>query len=405
MTRIALIAGTYLPERCSVADYTMHLCANLREYGVESSVLTSYYAAEAAYDPNAIGIVHGWRLADLFTLVRAVLASKAEVLHIQYTAKLYGFEPAILLLPMLLRMAGWRSPIVTTLHECEWQEWQPKNIFPPVEWLKQRKKFPLWGGEDGFLLTHSDVVIATNTDTKKVLHNRLPQKKNSVFHIPIAANVEVASIDHTTARQLLRENCNWCKDSVVIVCFGFLHPGKGLETLLPAFKQVYLTQPQARLLILGGFESLGLSGEDAKKYLVQLQALVNELDLAQLVHFTDYVNAQSASHYLTGADIGVLPCDRPLTLNSSSLLTLLAHGLPVVATQSQTLPIGHPVRLIPPSDIAALASQLQQLLNNPDQRSELGKAGIVFGQNFTWHNIIREHLDIYSYLASKPLLK
>ncbi len=392
MTRIALIAGTYLPERCSVAHYTMHLCNNLREYGVESSVLTSYYAAEAAYDPNAVGIVHGWRLANLFTLVRAVLASKAEVLHIQYTAKIYNFERAILLLPMLLRMAGWRSPIVTTVHESECHE-------------KQRKNFPWWDREDGFLLTHSNAVIATNPETEKVIHNRLPHKQNSVFHVPIAANVEVASIGHTTARQLLRENCNWSDDSVVIVCFGFVHPGKGLETLLPAFKQVSLTQPQARLLILGGFESLDLSGEDAKKYLVQLETLVNELDLLQLVHFTDYVNAQSASHYLTGANIGVLPCDRGVTLNSSSLITLLAHGLPVVATQSQTLPAGHPVRLIPPDNINALASHLLQLLNNPDQRSELGNAGIVFRQNFTWHNIVRDHLDIYSYLASKPLLK
>lgn len=392
MTRIALIAGTYLPERCSVANYTMHLCNNLREYGVESSVLTSYYAAEAAYDPNAVGIVHGWRLADLFTLLRAVLASKAEVVHIQYTAKIYNFERAILLLPMLLRTAGWRSLIVTTVHEYECQQ-------------KQRKNFSWSGGEDQFLLTHSNAVIATKPETEKVIHNRLPHKKNSVFYVPIAANVEVATIDRNTARQLLRENCNWSDDSVVIVCFGFLHPGKGLETLLPAFRQVFLTHPQARLLILGGVESFNLTGEDAKKYLVQLQTLVDELDLVQSVHFTDYLNSQSVSHYLTGADIGVLPCDRPVTLNSSSLLTLLAHGLPVVATQSQTLPIGHPVRLIPPSDIAALASELLQLLNNPDRRSELGKAGIVFGQNFTWHNITKAHLDIYSYLASKPLLK
>lgn len=389
MTRIALIAGTYLPERCSVADYTMHLSNNLRKYGVESSVLTSYYAAEAAYDPHAVGIVHGWRLFDLFTLVRAVLASKAEVVHIQYTAKIYNYEPAILLLPMLLRTAGWRSPIITTVHS-QWQH-------------KQRKNFPWSGGEDGFLLTHSNAVIATKPETEKVIHNRLPHKKNSVFYIPIAANVEVVSIDRTIARQLLRENCHWSNDSIVIVYFGFLHPGKGLETLLPAFRQVSLTQPQARLLILGGVESLDLTGEDAKKYLLQLQTLVNELDLVQSVHFTDYLNAQSVSHYLTGADIGVLPSDRPVTLNST-LLTLLAHGLPIVATESQTLPPGHPIRLIPPSDIAALASQLLQLLNHPDGRSKLGKAGIEFGQNFTWHNIIRDHLDIYSYLASKPRL-
>ncbi len=404
MTRIALIAGTYLPERCSVADYTMHLCANLREYCVEPIVLTTYYAAEAAYDPNAIGIVHDWRLADLFALVRAVHASKAEVLHIQYSAQIYGFERAILLLPMLLRMSGWRMPIVTTVHEYEWQEWQPKNIsLSSVKWLKMQG-FQWWDREDGFLLTLSNAIIATTTQTEKVIHNRLRRKKNCVFHIPIAANVEVASIDYTVARQLLRQNCNWSDDSLIIVCFGFLHPGKGLETLLPAFKQVSLTQPQARLLVLGGFDSLSLNGEDAKKYLVQLQALVSELGLLQLVHFTGCVSAQTASHYLTGADIGVLPGDRPHTLDTDSLLTLLAHGLPVVATQPPTLSAGYPVKLIPPSDIAALASQLLQLLNNPNQRSDLGKAGIVFGQNFTWQNIVRDHLDIYSYLTSKPML-
>jgi len=129
MTRIALIAGTYLPESCGVADYTAHLRAALRsEYGFQSVVLTTYYAAEAAYDPNAIGVVHGWRLADLWALVQAVHDSGADILHIQHAAGTYGFKRAIFLLPLLLRVTGWRSPIVTTVHEYGWWEWQIKSI-------------------------------------------------------------------------------------------------------------------------------------------------------------------------------------------------------------------------------------------------------------------------------------
>jgi glycosyltransferase involved in cell wall biosynthesis len=188
MTRIALIAGSYLPERCSVADYTAHLCAALRE-DCESVVLTTYYAAEAAYDPNAIGVVHGWRLADLPALVRAVHNSKADILHIQHTPGIYGFERAILLLPLLLKASGWRSPIVTTVHEYGW-------------WGQQRH---WWDRKGGFLLTLSDAVIVTNVNDETIIHNRLPKLKNPVFHIPIAANVEVEQTDG----RVFGQNFSW----------------------------------------------------------------------------------------------------------------------------------------------------------------------------------------------------
>ena len=404
MTRIAIIAGTYLPERSNLSDYTAQLCKNLREYCIESVVLTSYYAAEAAYDPNAIGVVHGWRLADLFALVQAVRASKAEILHIQYSGQSYGFNRAILLLPLLLRMAGWRSPIVTTIHEYGCWEWQPQKIPSQlVEWLKlQGQHCNWWDREDGFLLTRSDAIITTKAETKTVIDKRLPKLKKRVFHIPITSNVEVAPIDCTKARQLLRQNCNWCEDSLVIAFFGFVHPGKELETLLAAFKQISAIQPRARLLIVGGFESLALTGEDAKKYLLQLQTFVSEKSLSKVVHFTGYLSAQTVSHYLTGADIGVLPCDRALSLNST-LLTLLAHGLPVVATHTQTsLPVGHSVQLVPAGDITALASELLQLLNNPERRVKLGTGRILF-PNITWQSITKAHLDVYNDLANKPL--
>lgn len=196
MTRIAVIAGTYLPEKCYVSAYTSNLCNSLREHGIESVVLTTYYAAEAAYDPQALGVVHGWRFADLIALVQAVRASKADILHIQYSPQIYGYQPAILLLPLLLRIAGWRSLIVTTVHEYGCWEWQPQKIPRQiVEWLKQQGQHNYWWDrEDGFLLTRSDAVITTTTETETLIYKRLPRLKNLV-HIPIASNVEIAHGD------------------------------------------------------------------------------------------------------------------------------------------------------------------------------------------------------------------
>lgn len=64
--------------------------------------------------------------------------------------------------------------------------------------------------------------------------------------------VEVTPVAKDWARQKLRQTCNWSDDTAVAVFFGFLHPVKGIETLLLAFKQVVSVQPQARLLLIGG---------------------------------------------------------------------------------------------------------------------------------------------------------
>lgn len=400
---IAIVAGTYQPQRCGVAHYTACLRDTLSKQGIQSVILTTYSAAQSASDPNVKGVVQNWQLADLLPLMQAVHDSCVDVLHIQHAAGTYGFERAVFLLPLLLRATGWHGKIVTTVHEYGWWEWQPKGIPPQfLEWLKmwgQRRGW--WDREDGFLLTLSNAVITTNTDAEAVIHKRLPELSKCMYSIPIAANIEVAPINRDLAQQMLRKNCRWSDGSVVIAFFGFLHPVKGLETLLPAFKQVVALQPQARLLLVGGVESLALRAEDAKLYWDKLHALVAELDLLHLVHLTGYMSAETASHYLSGVDIGVLPFNHGVTLKSGSLMALLAHGLPVVATQLTSLPNRCPVRLVPPRDISALATGLMELVNNPAMRVQLGEAGCAFIQDFSWQDIGRSHRSVYENLYRK----
>ncbi|SRR5579883_358915 len=335
MIRVAIIAGSYEPKHCGVAHYTAHLRETMSQQSIQSIVLTTHAAAKEANSSDIKGVVKNWQFADLMSLMQAIHSTDVDILHIQHAAGTYGFERAIFFLPLLLKGTGYRKPIVTTVHEYGWWEWQPKNIPPQfLEWLKMwGQNHGWWDREDGFLLTLSNAIITTNAEAEKVIHQRLPQLRQRVFSIPIAANVEVTPTDPTAAHQQLRKICQWDLNTVVIVFFGFLHPVKGLETLLRAFQKVVTTHPQARLLLIGGVESLALPQEEAKRYWDKLHFLARELELSNKVHFTGYLNAETASEYLAGSDIGVLPFNHGLTMKSGSLLTLLAHNLPVVGTQ------------------------------------------------------------------------
>ena len=400
MTNIAFIAGTYQPHRCGVAHYTARLREELSKHGVETVVLTTHAAAEAVNEPHVRGVVQDWRLADLFFLVQAVKSTNADILHIQHAAGTYGFQRPVFLLPLLLQVFGYRKPIITTIHEYGWWEWEPALIPPQLlEWLKvwgQRRRW--WDREDGFLLTLSEAMITTNADAQRVILERLPNYSNRLYRIPIGANVEVAPIERVEARKWLRQQYQWSDNTTVITFFGFLHPVKGIESLLAAFKPVAAQKP-VRLILVGGVESLALPREEAKKYSNKLHTLVEDLELTQRVAITGYLEAEAASYCLSGGDIGVLPFHHGVTLKSGSLLTLFAHGLPVVATRPDRPDFDLDDSLlyaVPPRNVEALTAALLKLVDDQKMRLRLAANGYNFVRRFTWTDIAQKHLDIYS---------
>jgi polysaccharide biosynthesis protein PslF len=211
MSRIAFVAGTYLPASCSVSDYTARLHACLRDRGMESVVLTTHYAVEAAYDPHALGVVHGWRWTDLKALVKAVWNSGADALHIQYHPRIYGYRAAILLLPLLLRLSGWRSPIIVTVHEYGSWEWQSQVL--PAQfsaWLKRwGQRYQWWDRESGFLLTLSDAVITNIPEAKSLIQARLPNMDRRLHAATEPIDCPEKQTQQGETSQVCIESFNW----------------------------------------------------------------------------------------------------------------------------------------------------------------------------------------------------
>jgi glycosyltransferase involved in cell wall biosynthesis len=328
------------------------------------------------------------------------------VVHVQHAAGTYGFKRAVFLLPPLLRAAGCHAPLVTTVHEYGWWEWEPRGVPPRVveaikTWGQRRGA---WDREDGFLLTGSDALLTTNTHAEEAIKERLPWLAPRLRRIPLVANVDVAPVGRDEARNEARSRYGWPPDAEVIAYFGFLHPVKGIENLLEAYKKVIASRPKARLLLIGGVESLALGGE-ADWYWNKLGALVEELGLDGRARLTGYLPEREASRVLSGADVGALPFNEGVTLKSGTLLALFAHGLPVVATRPDLpepdLEDGRLVRLADRRDPPGLAATLLELLADAPQRARLGEAGRSYTRGFSWSAMAERHEEVYEAVLGK----
>lgn len=404
MTHVAIVAGTYRPERDGVAHYVLRLREALTGRGISSVVLTTREAAREMRDGGVRGIVDGWGPGDLPALVRGIrdaVREGADMVHVQHAAGTYGFRRAVFFLPPLMRAAGVRVPVVTTVHEYAWWEWEPRGVPPAlVEAAKiwgQRRG--LWDREDGFLLTGSDGLVTTNAPAENAIRERLPSLAGRLRRIPLTANVDVVPIRGEDARREARSRFGWPANAEVVAYFGFLHPVKGIENLLEAHARLLKQRPRARLILIGGAESLALPGEEASSYRNGLEKLVLGLGLGDTVAITGYLPEDEASRLLSGADVGVLPFNQGVTLKSGSLLTLLGHGLPTVVTRSDPpepdLSDDGFTRAVERRDIPDIAHAISGLLADPTERERLAEGGRGYVHNLSWPTTAESHEEVY----------
>lgn len=142
-----------------------------------------------------------------------------------------------------------------------------------------------------------------------------------------------------------------------LVYVGRLSPEKGVRYLLRAL---------GRLRDAGGpMPILTVLGDGPER--ATLEALVDELQLRNVVSFAGHLNRTQLSAYLSSADLCVQPS---LTEGfSKAWLDAMAHGVPVLSTAvgAATAVIGEDGErgwLVPPGDDAALAETLDRVLRD-----------------------------------------
>jgi glycosyltransferase involved in cell wall biosynthesis len=157
-------------------------------------------------------------------------------------------------------------------------------------------------------------------------------------------------------------------DQPLVIFVGNFYEWHDVTTLLHAFARLLTTHPEAHLILVG-------DGERRQA----MQQLATELGLGQAVQFLGLAPHSEVPRYLAAADIAVVPypiLNMDLWLSPLKLYEYMAAGKAIIASDvgqiKETIQSGQNGLLVPPQDVSAMVTALQELMDNSALCAKLG---------------------------------
>ncbi len=197
---------------------------------------------------------------------------------------------------------------------------------------------------------------------------RLGAPAQNSYIIPYGIHVREFRPD-PYAREQVRAELRQPENAPLVVALGRLVYKKGFAVLLEAWPHVLARHPQATLAIVG-YGDLRAS----------LEQQSYRLGIAGRVHFTGQLERTRAAAYIAAADVFALPIVRDQGADGlpNTLLEAMGAGRPIVASRVAGVPDviedGRHGLIVPDRNPAALASAINQLLDNEELAARLGTA-------------------------------
>jgi glycosyltransferase involved in cell wall biosynthesis len=254
----------------------------------------------------------------------------------------------------------------------------------------------------GTLLHESDRVIALSETHKAHLLEHAPSLGANCLMIPPPPIMAVSGDDPADAGSRGRRLLGVQPNEFLLVFYGYLYPGKGIETLLRALALVRSQHPAIRLAIVGGPLQHSHGAEQSassEAYIESLHALAAELRIQEQLIWAGPCESTSPNASLSfhAADACVFPFDAGVHLNNSSIVAAIAHHRPIITTKGldteSAFAHGHNVLLCEPANVEALATTICELIDDDALRLRL-RAGTaaMSAEWFSWDAAVAQTL-------------
>jgi glycosyltransferase involved in cell wall biosynthesis len=253
-----------------------------------------------------------------------------------------------------------------------------------------------------YLARKSAAIVAISETQKQELsevYKICPPQKIAV--VPNGFDLSRFMHNQPALREQFRNQFGIRENEVAIGIVGRLVPIKNHRLFLEAFAQVRAGNPQARAVIIG-------DGELRAEIEQQAHALGLTIGTggdAQVV-FTSWVLDVERAY--AGLDVVALT-----SLNEGTPVSLIeaqAAAKPVVSTRvggvADVVRHNETGCLVPSGDVQALAAALQQLVQSPVQRNDMGLAGRQWvEQRFGYQRLVKDMAALYDRLLQQATLR
>ena len=184
----------------------------------------------------------------------------------------------------------------------------------------------------------------------------------------------------------------------VLLTFGLLSPGKGIETALQALPTVLEKHPDVVYIILGTTHPHVLKSQ-GETYRIMLQQMVHKLGIGRHVIFQNsFVALRELGEFLGIADIYISPYPEEAQITSGTLAYAMGTGKAIISTPYwyavEMLAEGRG-KIVPFENSNALAEQINALLDNDGERHAMQKKAYTYTRGAVWKEVAQQYLDIF----------
>ncbi|OQY41588.1 MAG: glycosyl transferase group 1 [Fusobacteriia bacterium 4572_74] len=368
------IIGNYLPRRCGIATFTTDLSKAIRNElcGENRLINIAMNDREEGYDyPSEVKLtIQEDNREEYIKVARYLNENEYRAVIVQHEYGIYGGADGEYIIELMKRL---EMPVLTNLHTV---------LENPS--FGQRKVM-------NALAKYSEKLLVMSKKAFDIL--------TRVYEIPSEMVVFVPHgiLDTTYEEQGLYNDAIDLEGKEIILTFGLLGPGKGLEVMIGAMPAIVKKNPNAVYLILGKTHPHILE-KRGDLYREKLKEQIKSLNLEKNVIFHNkFVDSDILVKYIKTSTIYSIPYLNRNQITSGTLAYALGSGAAVVSTPfwhaEELLAEGRGV-LVPFRDSESLAREINMLLTDSEKRQNMRRKAYDYARSMIWSEVAKSHLKI-----------
>ncbi len=381
--RITII-GNHLPRRCGIATYTTDV----------AQAIASRYPSVAVdiwvmndpgnvydYPAQVTGTIAQDNQWSYFSAAKDITARDTDMVWIQHEFGIFGGKAGDHILKLIDRMT---VPVAVTLH----------TVLAEPDPDERRVTTAL--------LARCETIIVMAERARRILIDVYQADPEQIVVIPHGIPDQPLTQTAPMKAKLGFEGRD------LILTFGLLSPGKGIETMIAAMPEIVKPRPNALYLVLGATHPHCIA-RGGESYREALLAQVDALGMGEHVRFINaFFETEDVLDYLAAADVYVTPYLNPAQVTSGTLAYAVGLGKPIVSTPyvhaRELLRDGYG-RLVEFGDSGGFAAAINLLLADQAGTLALRKRVYALGRTMIWPQLAETSMQRFEEIAVRQALK
>ena len=367
------LLGSYVPRRCGIGTFTKDLHDGIKSNDqARETLVLALDDTPAGYPyPNEVRFqIQANRVRDYTTAADLININQIDLAIIQHEYGIYGGRAGDHVLAFADNL---RMPLITTLHTV---------LAEPSPEQKAVIQKLAQASERLVLMTHMAVRMLVD-----------------IYEVPAA---KVTMIPHGIP-DVPFVDPSFNKDQFglegrsVLMTFGLLSPGKGIEVGIRALPAIVKRHPDAVYLILGAIHP-HVHKRDGNAYLHSLERLAEKNGVRDHVIFhTRYVSLEELCGYLAATDIYLTPYPHKAQIVSGTLAYAMGAGKAVLSTpywHAEEMLADGRGGLFPFGEVDTLARMACEWLDDPLTRNAVRKRAYMYCRHMVWNKVAGQYLSL-----------